>query len=293
MNGTGGGAGGLAAVIASLAERLPSGHVTAWARVLRSVTAEAVMSQGRQVEAQLIEAKPGFALGGAAARLVAAWRAANPVPSGEAVALALEAAALVQADAAARRSDVVVSGPASSSVPVRLTSSVISGIIRDCHESLLVVSFAAFGVAEVVTELHRAAERGVRIDLVLEGAEADGGTLRGAVGASAAFEGMGRDATFWTWPAKRRPVVGTSRAALHAKLIAADERVALLGSANLTDKALAHNLELGVLIHDPDVVRRIVRHFQSLMKPGTGPLEPVAPGDAKTSTATGASDTGT
>ena len=43
----------------------------------------------------------------------------------------------------------------------------------------------------------------------------------------------------------------SSRAALHAKLVAADERVALLGSANLTDKALACNLELGVIIRDP------------------------------------------
>jgi phosphatidylserine/phosphatidylglycerophosphate/cardiolipin synthase-like enzyme len=71
--------------------------------------------------------------------------------------------------------------------------------------------------------------------------------------------------------------VGTSRAALHAKLVAADERVALLGSANLTDKALAHNLELGALIHDLSVVRRIVHHFRSLMRPA-GPLERVAIG---------------
>jgi phosphatidylserine/phosphatidylglycerophosphate/cardiolipin synthase-like enzyme len=70
-------------------------------------------------------------------------------------------------------------------------------------------------------------------------------------------------------------VVGASRAALHAKLVAADERIALLGSANLTDKALAVNLELGVIIRDPDVVSRIVRHFRSLMEPGAGPLEPI------------------
>ena len=70
-------------------------------------------------------------------------------------------------------------------------------------------------------------------------------------------------------------MVGASRAALHAKLVAADERVALLGSANLTDKALAVNLELGVIIRDPDVVSRIVRHFRSLMEPGVGPLEPL------------------
>jgi phosphatidylserine/phosphatidylglycerophosphate/cardiolipin synthase-like enzyme len=86
-------------------------------------------------------------------------------------------------------------------------------------------------------------------------------------------------------------MVGGSRAALHAKLVAADERVALLGSANLTDKALAQNLELGVLIHDPDVVRRTVRHFRSLMSPDVGPLKPVTDSDARTSTTTRASDT--
>jgi phosphatidylserine/phosphatidylglycerophosphate/cardiolipin synthase-like enzyme len=255
------------------------------------VTAATVTAQSRQVEARLIEAKPGFALGGAAERLVAAWRSTDPVPSGSAVALALEAAALVQVEAAARRSEVVVSGPASPSVPVRLTSSVISGLIHDCQASLLIVSFAAFGVADVVAELQHAAGRGVRIDLVLESAEADGGTLHGPAGAAAAFEAIRRDATFWTWPANRRPIVGVSRAALHAKLVAADERVALLGSANLTDKALADNLELGVLIHDPDVVRGIVRHFQSLMKPGIGPLEPVIDSDARANTAVQTSDT--
>jgi phosphatidylserine/phosphatidylglycerophosphate/cardiolipin synthase-like enzyme len=283
---------GLPLAIASLTARLPAEHATAWARVLRSVTAATVTTQSKQVEAWLIDAKPGFALGGAAERLVAAWRSADPVPPGSAVALALEAAALVQADAAARRSEVVVSGPASPSVPVRLTSSVISGIIHDCQASLLIVSFAAFGVTDVVTELQHAAERGARIDLVLESAEADGGTLHGPAGAAAAFEAIRRDATFWAWPANRRPIVGPSRAALHAKLVAADDRVALLGSANLTDKALADNLELGVLIRDPDVVRRIVRHFRSLMRAGAGPLEPVADNDARTSRATGRPDTG-
>ena len=81
-----------------------------------------------------------------------------------------------------------------------------------------------------------------------------------------------QDATFWTWPAARRPAIGASRAALHAKLVAADQRVALLGSANLADKALALNLELGVIIRDPEVVRRMVRHFRSLMRPGEGVL---------------------
>jgi putative cardiolipin synthase len=270
----------LPVVIASLTERLPAGHVTAWARTVRTVTADTVVARAREIEARLIDAKPGFALGGVAARLVDAWCAADPVPSGAAVALALETGTLVQADAAARRSEVVVSGPASSSVPVRLTSAVISGVIRDCRTSLLIVSFAAFGVMGVIAELHHAAERGVRIDLVLESAEADGGALHGPLGASAAFEAIRRKATFWAWPAARRPMTGASRAAMHAKLVAADAKVALLSSANLTDKALGDNLEVGLLVRDPDVVRRIVGHFRSLMRPGIGPLEPVPDGTA-------------
>ena len=175
--------------------------------------------------------------------------------------------------AAARRSDIVISGPVSDSEAIRLTGSVISELIHDCRESLLIVSFAAFGVTEVVQELARAVRRGVRIDLVLETTAEEGGALRGPVGAAAAFQAIRQDATFWTWPAARRPAIGASRAALHAKLVAADQRVALLGSANLTDKALALNLELGVIIRDPEVVRRMVRHFRSLMRPGDGVLQ--------------------
>ena len=137
------------------------------------------------------------------------------------------------------------------------------------------VSFAAFGVPEVVRELKAAAGRGVRIDLVLETTVDEGGTLRGHVGAAAAFAEIRQDVTFWVWPATRRPAVGASRAALHAKLVAADERVALIGSANLTDKALAVNLELGVIIRDPDIVGGIVRHFRVLMEPSSGTLEPL------------------
>lgn len=264
----------LASVVADLAGRLPPGHVTAWARVLRSVPSGRAVSIPA-LEARLIEARPGFAMAGAAARLIAAWQAADPPVSGAAVALALESAAYVAAEAEARRGDVVISGPASDSAAVRLTSSVISELIHDCRESLLVVSFAAFGVPEVVRELKAAARRGVRIDLVLETTADEGGTLRGHVGAGAAFAEIRRDATFWVWPAARRPAVGASRAALHAKLVAADERVALIGSANLTDKALAVNLELGVIIHDPDIVGGIVRHFRILMEPGSRTLEPL------------------
>jgi len=79
----------------------------------------------------------------------------------------------------------------------------------------------------------------VRIDLVPETTASSGGTLCG----------------------------------LHAKVILADQRIALLGSANLTVKALVSNLEPGAILRDPDVVRRVDRHFRSLMQPGFGILQ--------------------
>jgi phosphatidylserine/phosphatidylglycerophosphate/cardiolipin synthase-like enzyme len=66
-----------------------------------------------------------------------------------------------------------------------------------------------------------------------------------------------------------------SRAALHAEIVAADAATALVSSANLTDRALADNIEVGVILRSPEVVERIVRHFNALMSPQAGVLEPL------------------
>jgi phosphatidylserine/phosphatidylglycerophosphate/cardiolipin synthase-like enzyme len=162
------------------------------------------------------------------------------------------------------------------SVPVRLTSQVALQVIREAAHSLLIVSFAAHGVTEVVRALAAAADRGVRVDLVLESSVDDGGTLTGRGGADAFSDLRARPGVrFWEWPEARRGTAGGSRPALHAKLIAADETVVLLGSANLTDRALEHNLEVGVVLREPPIVRAIVRHFHALMRPSTGALKPL------------------
>lgn len=256
-----------AEVIADLAAALPAAHIAAWAGVLVR------MSGPGDVTAELIDARPGYAVAAHAARLVASWRAEAPDLPGSAVALALRGAALLHQRAKARRTELVVSGPTNASVPVRLTSSVVVQVIRAARSSLLVASFAAYGIAEVVAELRAAAHRGVRIDLILESSVEDGGALRGGPGAATAFAALRNQATFWHWPAARRAAGGSPQAALHAKFIAADGEIALISSANLTDRALSHNIEVGVVIHDPDVVRRLVAHVGALMNPRHGPLE--------------------
>ena len=187
-----------------------------------------------------------------------AWRTEAPELPGTAIALALETAAEVASDQERQRSTIVVSGPTTDAVPVRLTREVAIDVIRAARSSVLLVSFAAYGVAEIVSELAAAGRRGVTIDLVLETTVEEGGTLTAGTTSAAVFRELEGTARFWHWPRHNRPVVGGSRAALDAKVIAADESMALLGSANLTDRALAYNIEVGVVLREDDAVRRLV-----------------------------------
>jgi phosphatidylserine/phosphatidylglycerophosphate/cardiolipin synthase-like enzyme len=66
----------------------------------------------------------------------------------------------------------------------------------------------------------------------------------------------------WCWPADRRP----PGALLHAKALIIDGERALIGSANLTERALSANL--GVLIRDPSVTAALEAHIGSLMESG-------------------------
>ncbi len=50
---------------------------------------------------------------------------------------------------------------------------------------------------------------------------------------------------------------------IHAKLILADGRVALVGSQNLTGTSLDQNRELGVLVDDPAAIARLVATFEA------------------------------
>ena len=203
---------------------------------------------------------PAPAFGAHVDELLDAWReAAEPRPTGAGVALALDAAGRAIADAAGRTVTPVWTGPAAG-VPVRLTGAVLRQVIGEAHDRLLVLSFAAYKIPEVMAALEAAIAGGVRVDLVLETAEDSAGKL--AFDQLPDFLGLD-GVTIWHWPAVARPVPGAS---LHAKAIVADRAVALVTSANLTGHALAHNIELGLLIHDESVAGRIDEHVRGLMQ---------------------------
>jgi phosphatidylserine/phosphatidylglycerophosphate/cardiolipin synthase-like enzyme len=55
---------------------------------------------------------------------------------------------------------------------------------------------------------------------------------------------------------------------LHAKCALADEEVLLVSSANLTDHALALNMEMGLLVQGGELVSQVRRHFMQMIAQG-------------------------
>lgn len=77
------------------------------------------------------------------------------------------------------------------------------------------------------------------------------------------------------WPGTRRPRVfydpraveaGGASGVLHAKALVVDEERVLVTSANLTDRALDENIEIGVLLRDRALAQTAVAHFRALIE---------------------------
>lgn len=247
--------------MAAIAGRIDPTVVRRWAGALE------VCSGPGRAEKALLETSATTGIDHHALALVRLWRR-RPHLSGEALGLALLAAASVADRSEQRRSSVVATGPEAASTrhksASRTTGAALEEVVRAARRRLLVVSYAHHPSTRMVEELTAVAERGVVVDVLLE-------EKTGALDAfRAPFARMTDQVRLWHWPKERRGAKGT--ASMHAKVVAADQSLALVGSANLTGHALHHNIEVGVLVRDPGQVKRLVDHFRSLMTLN-GPLE--------------------
>jgi len=250
------GAQALSDAVRDAAMALPAGHVHQLAAVLACHSAP-----GPGVRASVTAAVPTPGFRDHARRVVDAWEA-SPDVTGTGLALALRAAADAVSQLRASQSiDVVWTGPATPEVPVRLTHEVLLEVIGSASSSLILVSFAAYKVAEVNEAIREAAARDVDVRLVLETSVEEGGTLKGT-GAAKAFSELAGTVSFYEWPASKRE---GGLGSMHAKAALADEHTALVTSGNLTGYALQANMELGVLVRGGPLPRRLTRHFRQLM----------------------------
>jgi phosphatidylserine/phosphatidylglycerophosphate/cardiolipin synthase-like enzyme len=54
------------------------------------------------------------------------------------------------------------------------------------------------------------------------------------------------------------------RKLLHAKSIVIDENIIILGSHNLSKEAMTANVEMSLVISDPELAKRIINYFQTI-----------------------------
>jgi phosphatidylserine/phosphatidylglycerophosphate/cardiolipin synthase-like enzyme len=204
-----------------------------------------------------------------AAELLGAWEAEAATVAPAAVAMALLAAA--EAERRHReewRVELVWTGPDTQAVPIRHTEQAVLQVIDAATERLLLVSYAVYKIPRVCQALVRAADRGVRLRIVVEaGDQAGSHTVRSKL--MALGEAVARRAEVYYWPADERPLNEMGgRGVLHVKAAVADGRVLLLTSANLTENAFTQNMEMGLLVSGSVLPGQVERVFERLIDAG-------------------------
>lgn len=192
--------------------------------------------------------------------LLSEWSASCPDAPTDLLVRLVRSAALAAERIASKRGpevDVVWTGPRTL-VPLRQTQVVVDELIVGARKDLLLVSYVVHTMPNLIRRLARAMERGVRLSLLFERGSWYGGSL-GFDAARAVREALpGVRLLTWSDPDGR----------VHVKAVVADEKAALVTSANLTGAALHRNMELGVLIKGGLAPQRIREHFDRLLAEG-------------------------
>ncbi len=190
--------------------------------------------------------------------LCLSWLAADGL-TGAGLALALRTGLAARREVHGRRTRPVWTGPGAAGEQ-RLTAAVLHELLTGARERILLVSYSAYTLPEVAADLEAAVDRGCQVDVVFETGEDSAGAYTGPQRPFAQLLDINR----WRWPPERRD----QGAVLHAKLLVIDGRRAFVGSANLTARALHHNLEVGVVTHDRDLAAQLEDHVRGLMSAG-------------------------
>jgi phosphatidylserine/phosphatidylglycerophosphate/cardiolipin synthase-like enzyme len=155
---------------------------------------------------------------------------------------------------------VVWTGPESGVSSSRLTAAAVIDLINEARSQILLVSYATQTEPSISAALSAAAARGATVTLL---AERNGDNPSYTSPVSMPFPLL--NALRLHWPASARP----PGASLHAKIIVVDDSIALVGSANLTSRAMESNLECGILIRGGPQPKAIRDHIAGLYASGS------------------------
>ena len=172
--------------------------------------------------------------------------------------------------------DLVLSGPDVPGVPTCDTAAVMASLIEEASKSLLIVGYAVHQGAKIFKPLAKrmATIPELSVSICIDIPRKFGDTsLDSEIIRRYAAEFRKRH---WPWETVPRfyhdprslSQGGRERSSLHAKVMVADQSVALISSANLTEAAQKRNIEAGVLIKHHPFAERIALYFEGLIANG-------------------------
>ena len=255
-------AGAVTAAAVNAAMHVPADLLAAGAAAIEDTSGWSTQSQSA-----LIGASPAAHYREHAEMIARAW-SRTPEVAGAVVAAAMRAAAATAgAVRAEHKVSLVWTGPSTEAVRVRSTRSVLTTLVANATESLVLLSFVSYDIAELTAALADAIDRGVEVMLILETPNDPGGPL--GIGPTHPFALIKDTANFYRWPLESREAFFAKAASLHAKCVIADRSSVLITSANLTSAGINDNIELGALIEAGPLPARLHRHLELLIEERT------------------------
>lgn len=249
-------------VVLHLVEDLPGEHVAHLAGLLRAET----LLDWQRLAHLLRAAVPQMEVQDRVQRFIAEWQSLPqpPMPAEMAQLLPAVSDALIY-QRRKQKVDLTWTGPHSAQFSLRRTDQALLELISAAQERILIVSFAVYKATNILSALEQAADRGIEITIVLESPDVSEGklaynTLR-ALGVS-----LREKSKVFIWPAAKRASTPEGKiGSLHAKIGVVDGKSLYLSSANLTDYAMTINMEMGLLLANPEIASQIEQHFDDLI----------------------------
>jgi phosphatidylserine/phosphatidylglycerophosphate/cardiolipin synthase-like enzyme len=168
----------------------------------------------------------------------------------------------------------VMTGSTAPELPSRDTGVIFRSVIEAAEREILLVSYALYKGRELLAPLHQKMidTAGFRVRMILDVSRPRGDTSL----ASQIIARFKNDFLTRNWPGEPWPLVfydprgletePQRKAVVHAKCVIADDHLAFVTSANLTEAAQEKNVEVGVLIESHEKVRQLKAYFEGLIE---------------------------
>lgn len=234
--------------------------------VAETVAAAILTCSAGSLHAEITKQVPHHQHRDLALKFVERWKQTAGEIAARSVAVALQTAARAERTHRDSQSvELVWTGPDPEHAPFRRTEQAILQVLGAAKSRITLVSFAVYRIPNIARALVRAAQRGVRLTVIVETPDKFKGE-----GEYSTLQALGDEvaacSSVYFWPQENRPLSENNKSGLlHVKCAVADAQWLFLSSANLTQQAFTINMELGMLVRGGTMPSRVEQQFERLI----------------------------